>query len=121
MNLLKLLQTSLNNVTSHNQNSIRVILDEINNLINSTTGNRFNYKEYKDKLIDLYNNLRGLMTRDLHINIPTTNEYPQKLTGGGINDKIRFTYKNKRRTKRARRSKPTRRKTNKEHKKVYYY
>jgi hypothetical protein len=60
------------------------------------------------------------MTNKLRISI-STGEYPAKLVGGGINDKIRFTYKNKRGTKRVKKSIPTRRRKYTPHKKNYYY
>ena len=117
--LLKLLQQSLNNVSSINEASIINILGKINALI-STTIDRFNYTEYNGELVKLYNELRTLMTKEIRISI-STSEYPANLTGGGINDKIRFTYKNKRGTKRAKKSRPTRRRKYTPHKKNYYY
>ena len=117
--LLELLQQSLNNVSSINEASIINILGKINALI-STTINRFNFKEYNGELVKLYNELRTLMTKEIRIPI-STSEYPANLTGGGINDKIRFTYKNKRGTKRAKKSRPTRRRKYTPHKKNYYY
>jgi hypothetical protein len=117
--LLELLQQSLNNVSSINEASIINILGKINALI-STTIDRFNFKEYNGELVKLYNELRTLMTKEIRIPI-SISKYPANLTGGGINDKIRFTYKNKRGTKRVKKSRPTRRRKYTPHKKNYYY
>ena len=119
--LLQLLHDKLNAAHLVNEPSITNLLTEINNLISSTTGERFDYKDYEVSLKSLYGKLRNLMTNTLHIEITDNTTYPQRLTGGGINDKIRFTYKNKRGTKRAKKSKPTRRRKYTPHKKNYYY
>jgi hypothetical protein len=121
MKLLQLLHDKLNAVHLVNEPSITNLLTEINNLISSTSGERFDYKDYEVSLKSLYGELRKLMTTELHIEITDNTTYPQRLTGGGINDKIRFTYKNKRGTKRAKKSKPTRRRKYTPHKKNYYY
>ena len=94
-------------------------MGKINALI-STTNTRFNFKEYNSELLTLYNELRRLMIDELRISI-SDREYPAKLVGGGMNDKIRFTYKNKRGTKRVKKSIPTRRRKYTPHKKNYYY
>jgi hypothetical protein len=95
-------------------------LTQINGLID-TTDEKFNYKDYEKELISLYTGLHTLMTTRLGIVITDVSNYPQKLTGGGMNDKIRFTYKRKRGTKRAKKSKPTRRRRYTPNKKNYYY
>jgi hypothetical protein len=118
--LLQLLRDELNASHLVNEYPITNLLEKINALI-STTDDRFNYKDYEKKLLTLYNELRNLMTTTLHIKISDNTTYPQKLLGGGINDKIRFTYKNKRDTKRVKKSKPTRRRKYTPHKKNYYY
>ena len=119
--LLQLLRDKLNAAHLINEPSITNLLTEINNLISRSTGERFDYKDYEVSLKSLYGELRKLMTTKLHIEITDNTTYPQRLTGGGINDKIRFTYKNKRGTKRAKKSKPTRRRKYTPHKKNYYY
>ena len=119
--LLQLLQNSLTADTLKSESSITKILNEINKLISSTNDDRFNYTDYNNKLVELYKQLRELMTTTLGINITDNTTYPQRLTGGGINDKIRFTYKNKRGTKRAKKSRPTKRRKYTPHKKNYYY
>ena len=91
------------------------------NILIDTTKERFDYKNYAKELISLYKELRTLMTTTLGINITDVSKYPEKLTGGGMNDKIRFTYKRKRGTKRAKKSKPTRRRRYTPNKKNYYY
>jgi hypothetical protein len=118
--LLQLLRDKLNADHLINEPSITKLLGEINALI-SSTGDRFDYKDYEVSLKSLYNDLRKLMINTLHIEITDNTTYPQKLSGGGINDKIRFTYKNKRGTKKAKKSKPTRRRKYTPHKKNYYY
>jgi hypothetical protein len=118
--LLELLRDSITDASLSKENTITGILSKINNLID-TTDTRFDYKDYEEKLIPLYTELRNLMTNTLSINITNVSKYPQKLSGGGMNDKIRFTYKRKRGTKRAKKSKPTRRRKYTPHKKNYYY
>ena len=118
--LLELLRNSITDTSLSNEDSIKSILTKINILID-TTKERFDYKNYGKELILLYTELRGIMTTTLGINIPDVSKYPPRLTGGGMNDKIRFTYKNKRGTKRARKSKPSRRRKYTPQKKNYYY
>jgi len=118
--LLELLRNSITDTSLSNEYSITRILTEINNLID-TTKERFDYKDYEKELISLYTELRRIMTTTLGINITDVSKYPPRLTGGGMNDKIRFTYKRKRGTKRAKKSKPTRRRKYTPNKKNYYY